>query len=136
MIYRRYGTSYQSVDVDFDAKALNDIGFRRNRANAIPVGDFDRDYERIEIVELSTEAGGDVQTEAKQLLLDRLRAELADVEGRVPEGGLIVIENESGHDYPKTRQQTKNVVEEGENRLWFDYTMEPALRVAVHRRRG
>jgi hypothetical protein len=136
MIYRRYGSSYQSVDVDFDAKALNDIGFRRNRADAIPVDDFDRDYERIEVVELRTEADGGVQTEAKQLLLDRLRAELAKVEGRIPEGGLIVIENESGHDYPKTRQQTKNVVEEGENRLWFDYTMEPALRVAVHSRRS
>ena len=53
MIYRRYGTSYQSVDTDFDAKALNDIGFRRNRAHAVEVDELERSFAKIETVELS-----------------------------------------------------------------------------------
>ena len=27
MILKRYGASYQSVDMNFDAKALNEVGF-------------------------------------------------------------------------------------------------------------
>ena len=50
------------------------------------------------------------------------------------DGEFLVIENEQGHDYPKTRQQTSNVIVEGENKLHFDYTIAPALRVAVHSR--
>ncbi len=67
LIYRRYGKSYQSVDVDFDAMVFNDIGFRRNRKRRIP-------------------AEGPVQAETKQLLLDRLRVSLVELSGRLPEG--------------------------------------------------
>jgi len=135
MIFRRYGKSYQSVDVDFDAMALNDIGFRRNRQRSIPVDGFADEYESIETIELKTEAEGAVQYETKQVLLDRLKGELDKLLGRLPEDGLLVVENESGHDYPKTRQLTGNVVEEGENRLRFEYSMEPALRVSLYRPR-
>ncbi len=133
IILRRYGTAYQSVDADFDAKAINDIAFRRNRERAIPVAEFSEAYAPIETVELRAEADGTVQYETKQLLLDRLHTKVEDLAKRLPEGGVLVVENESGHDYPKTRQQTENVVEEGENRLHFKYSMEPALRVALHR---
>ena len=133
MIFRRYGTSYQSVDMEFAAKALNEIGFRRNRETAIPVDDFDGHYASIETVELQTEAEGEVQNETEQLLLDRLQAEVEAVIARLPEGGVLVVENESGHDYPKTKQETKNVVERGENRLHFVYKMAPPLRVTLYR---
>jgi len=136
VIFRRYGTSYQSVDIDFDAKALNDVGFRRNRQRTIPVDGFLDSYTLIERVELETEAEGLVQYETKQMLLDRLEVEVEELAGRLPEGGVLVVENESGHDYPKTRQQTSNVVEDGENRLHFDYSMSPALRVALYRPRS
>lgn len=133
MIYRRYGTSYQSVDTDFDANALNDIGFRRNREHAVEVDELERSFSKIETVELTADAEGSVQTETKQLLLDRLLEKLNRLDAGLPEGGLLVVENESGHDYPKTRQATSNEVDEGQNRLHFDYSVHPPLRVSLYR---
>jgi hypothetical protein len=43
------------------------------------------------------------------------------------------VDNEQGHDYPKPRQVTKNVIEAGENRLFFEYTMAPPLRLSIRR---
>lgn len=136
MILRRYGTTYQSVDIDFDAKAINDVGFRRNRQHSFPAEELDSGYEALETVELTAEAEGHVQYEAKQLLLDRLGEKLEGLVGRLPAGGIVVVENESGHDYPKTRQATKNIVDEGENRLHFLYSMAPPLRVTLYAPRG
>jgi len=133
MLFKRYGTSYQSVEMDFDAKALNDIGFRRDRQRSMPLDDLGAQYHAIETVELTAEAEGVVQYETKQTLLDRLREKLLALQERAPEGGILVVENESGHDYPKTRQATRNVVKEGENRLYFEYTMAPPLRVTLYR---
>ncbi len=132
VIYKRYGTSYQSVDIDFDAKAINDFGFRRNRKNSFPVDELESRYQAIETVELLSEAEGSVQTETLQLLLDRLEEMIVALGARLPEGGILVMENQSGHDYPKARQDTKNVIEEGENRLHFLYTMSPAARIALY----
>lgn len=133
MIFRRYGTTYQSVDMDFAAEALNEIGFRRNRDRSIAVDDFEKRFRRIETIELATEAEGSVQNDTEQVLLDRLRDEVEKQLERLPDGGVLVVENESGHDYPKTRQETENVVERGENRLHFAYSMAPPLRVALYR---
>jgi hypothetical protein len=47
-----------------------------------------------------------------------------------------MVENGDGRDYPKTRQQTKNVIVEGENRLLFEYTVAPMLRIGVYRKKG
>ena len=136
MIYKRYGASYQSVDIDFDAKAITEHGFRRNRQESFKVDDRDSMWHHIETVELDAEAEGTVQTETKQLLLDRLRDKVEEVLAALPEGGMLLIENESGHDYPKSKQETKNVIVEGENRLYFIYTMAPALRLGLYRSRS
>lgn len=133
MIYRRYGSIFQSVDTDFDAKALNEIGFRRNREAPFPAEEIDDRYTPIETVELEAEAEGHVQTETEELLLDRLEAQLEELRTRLPEGGILVVENVSGHDYPKVRQKMRKVVERGENRLHFAYTMSPPLRVTLYR---
>ena len=132
VIYRRYGTAYQSVDMHFEAKALNEVGFRRNREHTIPADEFDAAFDHLETVELSAEAEGPVQTETEQLLLDRLQQQVEAILARLAEGGVLVIENESGHDYPKMRQAIKNVMVEGENRLRFEYTMAPPLRAALY----
>ena len=136
MIFRRYGTSYQSVDMDFDATALNDVAFRRNRKQAIPVDEFESSRERADTVELVAEAEGQVQHETKQVLLDRLEARVEELHRRLGEGWVLVVENEQGHDYPKTRQRTKNIVEEGENRLYFEYSIDPPLRVSLRQPSG
>jgi hypothetical protein len=136
MLCREYRSSYQSVDIGFDARALNDIGFRRNRELSVPEAEFPDLYAKVDSVEVQTEADGPVQYETKQVLSDRLRAKVEELLARLPEGGVLVVENELGHDYPKTRQLTKNGIEDGENRLHFEYTMEPPLRLTLFRPRA
>ena len=74
MIYRLYGTSYQSVDLNFDAHALNEVGFRRNRKNDFPAEELTVRYRPVDEHDLTAEASGAVQGETEQLfatLLDR-----------------------------------------------------------------
>ena len=134
MMFRRYGTSFQSVDLNFDSKALNEVGFRRNHQESIPSEDFETGFPKLSTHELLAEAEGDVQDHTEQVLLDRLQEQGEKLIEGLSDGEFLVIENEQGHDYPKTRQQTSNVIVEGENKLHFDYTIAPALRVAVHSR--
>ena len=133
MIFRRYGTTYQSVDMDFTAEALNEIGFRRNREHSVPVEDFESSYAHIETVELTAEVEGAVQNDTEQALLDALAAKVEEQLERLPDGGILVVENENGRDYPRTQQTTKKVVERGENKMLFAYSMHPPLRVALYR---
>jgi len=134
MIFRQYGTSFQSVDINFESKALNEVGFRRNREESIPSEGFDAAHPIVATHELVSEASGDVQDHTEQELLDRLEAQIQALLGGLQEGQFLVVENEQGHDWPKTRQATSNVIVEGENRLHFDYTISPALRVSVRTR--
>jgi hypothetical protein len=134
MMFRRYGTSFQSVDLNFDSKALNEIGFRRNHEESIPSEEFEAGFPKLSTHELLAEAEGDVQDHTEQVLLNQLQGQLDKLIGGLGDGEFLVIENEQGHDYPKTRQQTSNVIVEGENKLHFSYTIAPALRVAVHSR--
>jgi len=133
MIFRRYGTAYQSVDVNFDSLALNEIAFRRNREESVPVEEMDG-FETLATHELVAEAEGEVQDATEQAMLELLEARLSEVRGALGEGEVLVVENDQGHDWPKTRQKTSNVVVEGENRLHFHYTVAPPLRVTVRRR--
>ena len=89
MILRRYGRSVQSVEPNFDSKALTEIGFRRNQALTIPGDD---EY--------------------------------------------LLVMSEQGVDYPKTRSEQKNVIVEGENRLYFYVGVDPPLRIGRYRRRS
>jgi len=136
VIYKRYGTSYQSVDMNFDGRAITEVGFRRNREHSFEVEALESLYVPIETVELSAAADGPVQTEVEQLMLDRLGEQIDALVSGLPEGGIVVFENESGHDYPKPRQEIKNVIVEGENRLHFHYTMAPPARLGLYRLAG
>jgi len=134
MIFRRYGTSYQSVDTNFDSKALNEVGFRRNQEESIPADGFDEAYPVAASHELTAEAEGDEQDRTEAVLLEQLLAKLQEIEGAMGEGEFLVVENEQGHGWPKTKQTISNVIVEGENRLHFRYTMAPPLLVTVRRR--
>lgn len=136
MIFRRYGTTYQSVDMNFVAEALNEIGFRRNREESFPADELEARYSAVETVELTAEAEGAVQNDTEQALLDELARKVEEQLERLPEDGILVVENESGHDYPRTHQETTNVVERGENKLRFTYTMDPPLRATLYRPAG
>jgi hypothetical protein len=135
MIFRRYGNAYQSVELNFDSKALNEIGFRRDRVGSIEADDF-ASCVQIAKHELVAEAEGPVQDETEQQLLDRLKEKLLGLDRALGSGEFLVVENEQGNDWPKTRQVTSNVIVQGENRLYFNYSVAPAMRVTVWRRPG
>jgi hypothetical protein len=136
MILRRYGSSYQSVDLNFDSKALTEIGFRKNNEESVPTDDFTAGWERASGHDLVATAEGLVQDEVEQELLKDLEAQVRKLAGELAPGHALVIESEQGTDYPKTRTQTRTIVVEGENRLHFTTTVHPALRVAIYRKRG
>lgn len=134
MIFRRYGTSYQSVDTNFDSKALNEVGFRRSQEESIPADGFEDGYPVVASHELVAEAEGDEQDRTEAVLLEQLLAKLQELESALGEGEILVVENEQGHGWPKTKQTMSNVIVEGENRLHFHYTIAPPLHVTVRRR--
>jgi hypothetical protein len=135
MIFRRYGNAYQSVELNFDSKALNEIGFRRDRVDSIAVEDFET-FTKVGTHELLAEAEGSVQDETERVMLDRLAEQLLALDRGLGAGELLVIDNDQGNDWPKTQQKTSNVIVQGENKLYFHYTMGPALRATVWRRQG
>jgi hypothetical protein len=134
MIFRRYGTAVHSVAIEFNSKALTEIGFRRDRVHSMPTEDFDSDHTCMSSHELATESEGDVQDHVEQRMLDDLEAQLRSIMGEMDEGEVILVHSEQGVDYPKTRTRTKNVIVEGENRLYFYASIDPPLRVGVYRK--
>jgi len=134
MILKRYGNSFQSVELNFDSKALNEIGFRRDRAHSLPVDELESGYEKVTEHELTAEAEGRVQDHTEQALLDKLTARIRELLEGLGEGEVLVFENEDGVDYPKTRQKLRNLVEDGENVLHFTYGVAPPLRFGVYRK--
>lgn len=133
MLMRRYGSRLQSVELNFDSRALNEIAFRRNDEVVLDWDEFEASHTRVEGHTLAAEAQGDVHDDAE-------RAILADLEGRIDaivaglrEGDYVVVENQHGADYPKTRQATRTVVQEGENRLHFKVHVDPPLQLGIYR---
>ncbi len=135
MIFRRYGNTYHSVDLNFDSKALNEIGFRRDKNESISAEDFEG-FEKKTTYELVAEAEGMVQDETEQVLLQRLADQLLAIDRNLADDELVVVDNDQGNDWPKTKQLTKNIIVGGENKLHFTYTMAPPLRATVWRRPG
>ena len=132
MLLRAYGSRLQSVELNFDSKALNEIGFRRDHEVAFDRDTFFDENERISLHEFTAEADGHVHDEVEQEALARLEAHVRAALDDLGEAELIVVESE-GADYPKTRQTTRNVVIEGENRLHFTVHIDPPLRLGVYR---
>lgn len=134
MILRRYGSTMHSVELNFDSKALNEIGFRRDQVHAVPVEDFESGFTRIELRELAPRDEGWVQDEAEQVLLDHLERDIRAMQEGLGDDEVLVVENQQGVDYPKTRHATRVVVQGTENRLLFSAWVEPPLKVARYRR--
>ncbi len=133
MILKRYGNTLQSVEVDFDARAMNEIGFRRDRQFSIPVDEFESGYERVDQAELTGRAEGAVQDEAEQAALDQLLAALREFEAGSVEGDLVVVESQQGVDYPKTREERSARVDGGKNLFRFLWSIDPPLKVGRYR---
>ena len=135
MIARRYGTKINSVEPNFDSRAMTEIGFRRNHDWSMDANEFFETYEKVQTHELTAAAEGETQGEVEETLLRSLQDQLRAVE-RATGDDVVVIESEQGTDYPKTRHTSTTRVVEAVNRLYFRFTIDPPLRVAVYRKRS
>ena len=135
MILKRYGTSMHSVEINFDSKALNEIGFRRDREHSIPVEEWESGWERLDEFSFDSRAEGTVQDETEQLMLDEIEGGVRSLMAGLGEGEVLLVESEQGADWPKTRHKSKTVVDNGENRLHFFAWVEPPLRIGKYRKR-
>jgi hypothetical protein len=135
LIAKRYGSKLHSVTPNFDARAMNEIGFRRDNEWSEDAEEFFSAYEKVETHDLTAAAEGEVQGEAEEKLLESLQAQLDAVAKTVGDDAVLIIESEQGVDYPKTRHTQTNQVVGNENRLYFRFTVEPSLRAAVFRKR-
>jgi hypothetical protein len=135
VIAKRYGAKVHSVQPNFDARAMNEIGFTRDHEWSMDASEFLETYEQVEAHELTAAAEGEVQGEAEDALLQSLHDQLAAV-SRSAGDGVVVVLSEQGVDYPKTRHTQTTHVVEGSNRLYFRFSVEPPLRVGVYRKRS
>ena len=133
MLLRTYGSKLQSVELNFDSKALNEIGFRRDHQAAFDREEFLASHTLVSEHPLTADAEGLVHDEVEQEVLARLQAAVEGVLSSREAGDVVLVESEQGVDYPKTRQAQKNVVIEGENRLHFKVHVDPPLRLGVYR---
>lgn len=136
MILKRYGTSFQSVEPNFNPRALTEIAFRRDRAFSISVEEFEAAYEKVAERDLSAEAEGDVHDQAEKELLQELEGNLKALLQELADGEVLVVESQEGEDHPKTRDKKKNVIVDGENRLYFHWWIAPPLRMGVYRKKA
>jgi len=134
MILKQYGTSYQSVEINFDSRALTEISFRRDRAFSIPTEEFEAQYSKVDERSLSASSEGDVHDQAESDLLEALEGEVRKVLAELEDDQVLVVESREGADYPKTRDTKKKVVVDGENRLYFYWTVDPPLRIGIYRK--
>jgi hypothetical protein len=69
---------------------------------------------------------------AEQSTLAQLLERVEALRGGLGEGHYLVIENESGKDYPKLREKVTNIIVNNENRLYFHRSIDPPLRLGVY----
>lgn len=136
MILKQYGTSYHSVETNFNSRALTEIAFRRDRVFSVPTEEFDTAYEKVEEKAFSPETEGDVHDHAEEALLTALEDGVKAALAGLKEGEVLLVESREGEDYPKTRDKKKNVVVDGENRFYFFWRIEPPLRLGLYRKKA
>ena len=132
MILRKYGTTVHSVDPNFDSRAMNEIGFQKNGKLSLSTEEFQQKYSRRTIYELSASADGLVQHEAEDKVLASLREQLQKLVAGLEPGSVLFVESEQGKDYPKTREKQRTIVVGNENKLHFERTIDPPLRIGVY----
>lgn len=135
MIFKKYGNSYHSVTPNFDSRAMTEVGFQKSGEQSVPTAEFDEQYELTETRELSATAEGDVQDRVEKELLESLRTQLVELERSAGDKSVLVIASEAGKDYPKSREKQTMKVVGHDNKLHFQRSIEPPLRVAVYRLR-
>jgi hypothetical protein len=134
MLLRRFGSTFHSVTASFDSRALSEISFRKNGEHSIPAEEFERSYRKLSEEAIGGEAEGSVQSAVEDQLLRQLETDVADRLSRLSDGEILVVENEQGVDYPKVRDKKRGTIVDGENRLYFEWRVDPPLRLGHYRR--
>ena len=135
MLVRRFGSKILSVEPQFNARAMTEVGFLRTSDVSLTAEELEAEYERAGERELTASTQGDVKSAVEHELLEQLEAQLRALDAELGADGLVLIENEAGRDYPKTRDRTTNTVVAGENRLHFSYEVDPPLKLTLYRKR-
>src|SRR5262245_38820251 len=136
MILRKYGTNVHSVVPHFDSSALNEIAFQKDDRLSMSWQEFSDKYEPVTRHELVAQAEGSVQQECEEQILKELRQQLDTIEVGLQNGQVLFIESEAGRDYPKMREKQQTIVVGMDNRLHFQRTVDPPLRVGVYAARS
>jgi hypothetical protein len=135
MILKRYGEKLHSVRPNFDANAMTEVSFMRDKEAEFTIQEFDAEFEQSEERALTASSEGHVKSLAEHAALHYLEEQVLDLEEQVRAHAVLVVENATGADAPKTRSTQRTLVEEGENRLHFTFRIEPPLRLGTYRRR-
>lgn len=136
MILRRFGSRLHEVKPNFDARAMTEISFLRGSALEDSADEWLEAHERVGEHRLAATAAGDAQSEAEESLLAQLESQLQALAGGLQPNEALLVENEPGNNYPKTRLRQKTVVVDGANRLHFDAEVDPPLIIGHYRRRS
>ncbi len=136
MILRRFGSRIHEVTPNFDARAMTEVSFLRGSALEDTAEEWLAAHERVDEHRLAATAEGDVQNEAEESLLEQLETQLQALAAALAPGEALLVENEPGNNYPKTRMRQRTLVVDGANRLHFDAEVDPPLIVGRYRRRG
>lgn len=132
MIFRKYGSKVESVTPNFDSRAMNEIGFQRTNETSLAADEFEAQYTRVGGRELTAQAEGGVQDEAEREVLAQLQSQLDEMVTALKPGEVLLVESEAGKDYPKTREKQRTIVVDGMNRLRFERSVEPPLRIGIY----
>lgn len=133
MIFRRYGNSVVSITPNFDARAITEISFTRSGEEAITADEFEDRFRRSDGRELTAHAEGEIQSEAKNQVLDDVQRQLEALDRETTSAGaVLLIENRPGHDPAKTRGLQTTKVVGVTNRLHFEYSIDPPLKVGIY----
>ena len=135
MILKRYGDKLHSVRPNFDANAMTEVSFLRDKEVTLTAEEFEAQFEPGDVRELTASSEGHVKSLAEHSALHYLEEQVLELEEQVRAHAVLVVENGPGEDHPKTRSTQRTLVEEGQNRLHFTFRIEPALRLGVYRRR-
>jgi hypothetical protein len=133
MLLLRRGAALSVVRPNFRATAITEITFLpASGVSGVVLPSIDA-LELAEIVTLAPVVEGAVQTETETLLLEALLTGLEQLEAETPSGHVLVIENQPGVDWPRTRETRSEILDPMGNRLHFRWHVEPPLRIGRYR---
>ena len=107
MILRRYGNNVQSVETNFDSKALTEIAFVRDHQVSTPGDEFFQTHQKLSEHGLTAQAEGDVQDEVESVMLDDLLAQLSVLHESLEESQVLFHRERAGQRLPQDQDPSE-----------------------------